>query len=232
MQPPICRVCRKAEWNHVCGSAVEEVREVVQPKPRKEVMPHKPETAPEVQAGTGVRRRGEYNATAPVKASDELQSVRSEQGASGISSLRTMPHGRSEGGSAHSVRSWAEAKREAGASRSDSPAIPQDDRARTVDPEALRGMRSRERSNPPRELQQPDRHQVAVSGLPHGSSSADKHATQSEVKAGADSTGGVVVVPTEVELGRMDADAFRKLYNVVMAELMRRRRAEKQKGMW
>jgi hypothetical protein len=29
-------------------------------------MPHKPETAPEVQAGTGVRRRGEYNAAAPV----------------------------------------------------------------------------------------------------------------------------------------------------------------------
>jgi hypothetical protein len=31
-------------------------------------MPHKPETAPEVQAGTGVRPGGEHNVAAPVKA--------------------------------------------------------------------------------------------------------------------------------------------------------------------
>jgi hypothetical protein len=58
MKPPICRVCHKAEWNHVCRTSVDELREVVQPKPRKEVMPdrrparHTPVNAPAlVKAG-------------------------------------------------------------------------------------------------------------------------------------------------------------------------------------
>jgi hypothetical protein len=52
VKPPICRVCGKAEWNHVCGSGLEVARAAVS-ESRKEVMPHAVHT-------------GQHNATAPV----------------------------------------------------------------------------------------------------------------------------------------------------------------------